>query len=268
MKKNLFIFFISFLCAIYISLTNEGQFSSDDIIWTCTICLFCMAPIPLLLSFINPYLLKFNVYGNFNKYKDLQHKRYIQNFERIKNKIYKRNNNQFDKDDLKEIEHIHDKLYSNYLLRVSNYLDVEYDVFVGFITFLYISFITIFVFSINYISVDNRLGILEIITPYSKNEIFEYINNYEEKRADFINNYLNDKDGIELENIINEEMIITTNDSNIRKGPSTKYKILSSLNKNSKILVLGKVENKNWYQVLTKKNERAYIHRSLLKGIK
>jgi len=227
-----------------------------------------MAPIPLLLSFINPYLLKFNVYGNFNKYKDLQHKRYIQNFERNKNKIYKENNNHFDEKNLKKIEHIHDKLYSSYLLRISNYLDVEYDVFVGFITFLYISFITIFVFSINYISVDNRLGILETITPYSKNEIFEYINNYEEKRADFINNYLHNKDDIELENIINQELIITTNDSNIRTGPSTKYKILYSLNKNNKILVLGKVKNKNWYQIITNDNNEAYIHRSLLKGLK
>ena len=55
-----------------------------------------------------------------------------------------------------------------------------------------------------------------------------------------------------------------TRTSNVRGGPSTKYKVVEGLQPGEEVRVLGRVVEKNWYMIAQNDIIQGFVHMSLL----
>ena len=67
----------------------------------------------------------------------------------------------------------------------------------------------------------------------------------------------------ELEHI--DATYYATRTSNVRGGPSTKYRIVEGLQQGENVRVLGRVVEKNWYMIAQNDIIQGFVHMSLLK---
>lgn len=269
MKKKFILFFITIIISLYITIINQIESSPDKIFEGSLILFFIVGGGTVaFLNIFNPLLLKYNIYGNFKKFRELEYEKYLENFEISKNKKYLENKDYFDeKKNLQEIKILHDKEYQKYINQLKNYTEEPP---IGYGMLLASSFIITFIISSSYFSISSRINLIESITPFSKKEIYEHVYNYDDKREEFFKTYIYKDNSPENNFDVKRQdkiMIINTKSSaNIRNGPGTNYSKIDNIKTGEKIRVIGIIKEKDWYKVFH--NEKVgFIHKSLLEDI-